>query len=385
MIAPAAGRPTGAAPAIGLTAPRRRRARWVPPLMAVAVVLLIGGLWEGLVYLGLPLAAGQHNLHVDHGPLMVLGFLGTLIALERAVALGAGWAYLAPAGAAAGGLAVICTAPNGVGQAVVTLGGVALVAIFVVVHRIQASVHNVVLASGALCWVVAGALWIADWDVPRFIPWLAGFLVLTITGERLELSRLTGRGRGAGMLFVGAASLFVVGLIISLFTEAAGVRVAGAGLCALAAWLARYDIARRTVRGTGITRYMAIALLTGYAWLAVGGVLWLDIGAMSFTDLGRAAHGSAYDAMLHAVFLGFVISMIFAHAPVIVPAVVGRPLPFSKSFYLPLAMLHVTLILRVVGGDALHNKASWQWGGSLNEVALLLFFGLAASAVIRAR
>jgi len=139
VTAPVAGRPAGTAPAIGLTTPRRRRARWVPPLMAVAVVLLIGGLWEGLVYLGLPLAAGQHSLHVDHGPLMVLGFLGTLIALERAVALGPAWSYLAPAGAAVGGLAVTCNAPNGVGQAVVTLGGVILVAIFVAVHRIQAS------------------------------------------------------------------------------------------------------------------------------------------------------------------------------------------------------------------------------------------------------
>ena len=352
--------------------------------MAVAVVLLIGGLWEGLVYLGLPLAAGQHALHVDHGPLMVLGFLGTLIALERAVALGPAWAYLAPAGAAAGGLAVVCAAPNGVGQAVVTFGGLVLVAIFVAVHRIQASVHNVVLASGAACWVVAGVLWTADWDIPRFIPWLAGFLVLTITGERLELSRLTGRSRRAGVLFVGAAGVFVAGLVVSLFAEATGVRIAGAGLCALALWLARYDIARRTVRGRGITRYMALALLTGYAWLAAGGVLWLDIGRMSFTDLGRAAHGSAYDAMLHAIFLGFVISMIFAHAPVIVPAVLGRPLPFNRSFYVPLVMLHVTLLLRLIGGDALHNRTAWQWGGSLNEVALLLFVGLAASAVVRA-
>jgi hypothetical protein len=384
VTGPVARRPASAPPATGFTAARRKRARWVPPLMAVAVVLLIGGLWEGLVYLGLPLAAGQHSLHVDHGPLMVLGFLGTLIALERAVALGAAWAYLAPAGAAAGGLAVICNAPNGVGQAVVTFGGVMLVAIFVAVHRIQASAHNVVLASGAVCWVVAGALWLANWDIPRFIPWLAGFLVLTIIGERLELSRLTGRSRLAGALFAGAAGLFAAGLIVSLLAEAAGVRIAGAGLCCLAAWLARYDIARRTVRGSGITRYMAIALLTGYAWLAAGGVLWLYIGRMSFTDLGRGAHGSAYDAMLHAVFLGFVISMIFAHAPVIVPAVLGRPLPFSKSFYVPLVMLHVTLLLRLVGGDAMHNRASWQWGGSLNEVALLVFVGLAATAVVRA-
>ncbi len=384
MIAPAAGRSASAPAAIGLTAPRRRRARWVPPLMAAAVVLLLGGLWEGLVYLGLPLAAGQHSLHVDHGPLMVLGFLGTLIALERAVALGPAWAYLAPAAAAVGGLAVAGNAPNGVGQTVITLGGLVLVAIFVAVHRIQASTHNVVLTAGAMCWVVAGALWIANWGVPRFIPWLAGFLVLTIAGERLELSRLTGRSRRAGILFLGVAGLFSVGLIVSLFTEASGVRVAGVGLCCLAAWLARYDVTRRTVHSTGVTRYMALALLAGYAWLAVGGVLWIDIGRMSFTDLGRAAHGSAYDAMLHAIFLGFVISMIFAHAPVIVPAVLGRSLPFTRLFYLPLVMLHVTLLLRLVGGDALGNKASWQWGGALNEVALLLFIGLAATSVLRA-
>ncbi|MGH3296082.1 MAG: hypothetical protein ACRDP7_30215 [Trebonia sp.] len=352
--------------------------------MAIAVVLLIGGLWEGLVYLGLPLAAGQHNLHVDHGPLMVLGFLGTLISLERAVALGPKWAYLAPAGAAAGGLAVACNAPNGVGQAVVTFGGVMLVAIFVAVHRIQASVHNMVLASGAVCWVVAGVVWTANWDIPRFIPWLTGFLVLTITGERLELSRLTGRSRRAGALFVGAAGLFGFGLIVSLFDDATGVRIAGAGLCCLAVWLARYDIAQRTVRRKGLTRYMAIALLAGYAWLATGGALWLAFGRMSFIDPGRAAQGSAYDAMLHAVFLGFVISMIFAHAPIIVPSVLGRPLPYNWWFYVPLVMLHVTLLLRLVGGDAMHNKVSWQWGGGLNEVALLLFVGLAAAAVIRA-
>jgi hypothetical protein len=351
--------------------------------MLSAVVLLIGGLWEGLVYLGLPLPAGSPGLHVGHGPLMVLGFLGTLIALERAVALGAAWAYLAPTGAAIGGLAVMAGAPDGTGQAVVVFAGLVLIAIFVAVHRIQASVHNAVLASGAVCWVVGGALWLGGWDVPRFVPWLAGFLVLTITGERLELSRLTGRSRRAGVLFVIAAGLFAVGLIISLFAAGTGVRVAGAGLCLLTAWLARYDIARRTIRGRGITRYMACALLSGYAWLAVGGVLWLAQGSMSFTDIGREAHGSAYDAMLHAVFIGFVISMIFAHAPVIVPAVLGRALPFNRSFYIPWALLHATLLLRVIGGDALHNRACWQWGGTLNEVALLLFVALAGTTVYR--
>jgi hypothetical protein len=352
--------------------------------MAAAVVMLVGGLWEGLVYLGLPLPGGHAGLHAGHGPLMVLGFFGTLIGLERAVALGPAWAYIAPAAAGAGGLAIIGAAPNGVGQALITVGGVVLVAIFVVVHRIQASLHNVVLACGALCWVVAGGLWLAGWEIPRLIPWLVGFLVLTITGERLELTRLTGAGGFTRLLFVVAAGVFAAGLITSLFAATTGVRIAGFGLCALAAWLARYDIARHTIRARGITRYMASALLTGYGWLAVGGVLWLVVGQMTFSDLGRAAHGSAYDAMLHAIFLGFVISMIFAHAPVIIPAVLGRALPFSRIFYVPLALLHATLLLRVVGGDAIGDRTSWQWAGSLNEVALLLFVALAASSVIRA-
>ena len=384
MTAPAADRLAPGRAVIGLTAPRRRRARWVPPMMAAAVVLLLGGLWEGLVYLGLGLPAGQPELHAGHGPLMVLGFLGTLIGLERAVALGSAWAYCAPAAAALGGLAIVADAPNAVGQALITVGGLVLVAIFVAVHRIQASMHNAVLASGAVCWVIAGCLWLAGRDVPQFIPWLVGFLVLTITGERLELSRLAGTSRVRQVLFGGAAGLFVAGLFVSIGTETAGVRVAGAGLCGLAVWLARYDIARRTVRGRGVTRYMAAALLTGYAWLAVGGVLWLAVGRMSFTDRGTAAQGSAYDAMLHAIFLGFVISMIFAHAPVIVPAVLGRPLPYSPTLYAPLVMLHGFLLLRLVGGDAFGNRVSWQWGGILNEVALLLFVALAATSMIRA-
>ena len=363
--------------AIGLTSPRRRRARWVPPLLAAGIVLLLAGLWDGLIYLGLALPSGTASLTANHGPLMVLGFLGTVIALERAVALGSAWAYLGPVGAGAGGLAVVTGAPNGLGQALATFGGLALVGVFVAVHRIQPSLHNAVLASGAVCWVVAGALWLAGWDVPRFVPWLVGFLVLTITGERLELSRLVGAGRLARWLFGGVAAIFAGGLIASVFAESVGVRIAGAGLLGFAVWLARNDIARRTIRGTGLTRYMAVALLTGYAWLGVGGGLWVAVGHLE--------DGPAYDAMLHAVFLGFVISMIFAHAPVIVPAVLGRPLPFRRSFYLALALLHVTLLLRLVGGDAIGNVDAWQWGGSLNEVALLLFIALAATAVIRAK
>jgi hypothetical protein len=119
---------------------------------------------------------------------------------------------------------------------------------------------------------------------------------------------------------------------------------------------------------------MAAALLTGYAWLAVAGGLWAGAGQM--TD------GGAYDAELHAIFLGFVMSMVFAHAPVIVPSVLGRPLPFRGYLYVPLVLLHVSLILRLAGGDWAGSTVAWQWGGSLNETAILLFLAMAAALVI---
>jgi hypothetical protein len=372
---------------ITLTAPRRRRARWVPPLMAAAAVCLLAGLWAALIRLGLSVPPGISSLPDAHGPLMTLGFLGTLISLERAVALGQAWGYLAPAAAGAGGLAVAAGAPGGVGEALLGCGGLVLAGIFVVLHRIQPSLHNVVLAAGAVCWVVAVGLWLAGWDISRFVPWLAGFLVLTITGERLELSRMTGTSRRARLLFGCAAVIFAAGLVTSLEAGSAaavpgqpapaGIRITGAGLIALAAWLARYDIARRTIRGHGVTRYMAGSLLTGYGWLAVAGGLWAGIGQM--------ADGRAYDAELHAIFLGFVMSMIFAHAPVIVPSVLGRPLPFHRALYIPLVLLHASLVLRLAGGDWAGNTAAWQWGGALNEVAVLLFLVLAAVLMIRSR
>lgn len=363
--------------AITLAAPRRRRATWVPPLMAAAVVSLLAGLWGGLVLLGLPVPVGQVASPQVHGVVMTLGFLGTLIALERAVALGAAWAYIGPAAAGTGGAAVVLGAPGGLGQLLLAVGGLTLVGNYVAVHRIQPSLHNVVLAAGAACWVVAAGLWLAGWEVPRLVPWLAAFLVLTIAGERLELSRLVGASTMARWLFSAAAGVFAAGLLLSLAEESLGVRLAGVGLLGLAGWLARYDVARRTVRTGGVTRYMAVALLTGYGWLAVGGALWAAFGGL--------AHGPAYDAMLHAVFLGFVISMVFAHAPVIVPAVLGRQFPYRPVLYVPLGLLHASLVLRLVGGDALGNVTAWQWGGTLNEVALLLFLALAGTAVIRSR
>jgi hypothetical protein len=209
------------------------------------------------------------------------------------------------------------------------------------------------------------------------VPWLAGFLVLTITGERLELSRLVGVTGRARTAFAAAAALFAVGMVTSTVTVAWGVRVAGAGVVALAGWLAVHDVARRTVRQSGLTRYMAVCLLAGYSWLAITGGLWLGFGTLD--------DGPAFDAMLHALFLGFVIGMVFAHAPVIVPAVFRAAVPYRRHFYAHVVLLHASLLLRLVGGDLAGSHTAWQVGGVLNEVALLCFLAVTIHAVREGR
>lgn len=56
-------------------------------LLLPAGVALVLGVNAGLGLMGLPSAAVSERLPAVHGFLLVLGFVGTLIALERAVAL----------------------------------------------------------------------------------------------------------------------------------------------------------------------------------------------------------------------------------------------------------------------------------------------------------
>ena len=143
------------------------------------------------------------------------------------------------------------------------------------------------------------------------------------------------------------------------------IRLSGFGIISLSLWLLRYDIAWRNAGRSGLPRFMAVALLLGYLWLGVGGFLW-TVYADSFTA------GPEYDAMLHAIFLGFAFSMIFAHAPVIFPSITGITIAFHNSFYIHLALLHVSLAFRIIG-DFQGLVALRQWGGLFNIGAILLF------------
>jgi hypothetical protein len=218
-------------------------------------------------------------------------------------------------------------------------------------------------------------LWLGGLPLSRVTPWWIGFLVITIAGERLELSRVLLLGRAAGATFLASVGFVIVGLIDSLWQFGPGLQIGGVGLAALGVWLLVFDVARRTIRQTGLTRFVAACLLPGYVWLVVGGGLWIFFSAYF-------SGGPYYDAMAHTILLGFVFSMIFGHEPIILPAVLGGPMAYRPAFYAHLVLLHASVIVRVAG-DLLAQPTVRMWGGLLNVVAILVFIGNTVIAVRR--
>jgi hypothetical protein len=344
-------------------------------LLVLGGIALLAGLDGALLLLGVsaPLVAGR--LADVHGPLMVFGFVGTVVVLERAVAARRVWGYLAPAFLGLGGITLISPLPITVGQLGFVLGSAVLLAIYGVIWNRQPSTSTAVQFLGAVLGLMATVLWMGGVSIPQVVPAMVLYLVLTIAGERLELARISPSvdARAELLLLVTALGL-VAATLIGLLWPAAGYPVLGAALLALTVWLFGHDVATRLVRSRGLPRYMAACLLAGYGWLAVVGAIWL---------VGGAVYESvAYDALLHAVFLGFVISMIMAHAPTILPAVLRRPLPYRPVMYIPVAVLHGSLVARTLVGDAWGHAPVVQWAGVLNIVAVLLFVLVAVFSVI---
>jgi len=342
--------------------------------LALRVALLLGGMaclvtgvWGGLLRVpvgGVPLPVEHANWISFHGPLMVCGFLGTLISLERAVGLRRGWTFLAPLLAAAGGVAV-ATGMLGRGPRwTLALASAVFAGVTWRILKLQPALSNVVMALGAVCWLTGNVLWALDLAIPQVVLWWLGFLLLTILGERIELTRFQKPHPASRPWLWSAVVLLGAGLIVGHVQARWGGVLVALAVVGLAAWLGRFDLAWRTVRQPGLPRFMAICLLSGYVWLLAAGVL---IGVR-----WPQTTGIWYDAALHAFFVGFVFAMIFGHAPVIFPSVLGLPAHYLPTAYGPLVVLHASLLLRLVS-DGLNWPAGRAWGAGGNALAIGLF------------
>ena len=355
----------------GLVSARRAM---VTVLAACVAASLLAAVLGGLLRVGVALpgtadAAWLGRAALAHAALVMCGFFGTVIGIERAVAARWRAAWLAPLGSGLAGLALLA------GDAAVAGGWlVAAASVFVAVNVVlllrQRAPHTGLLLASAVAWWIGNLLFAAGASGGAVVPWWFAFLVMTIAAERLEMTRLMRRRPGAQLSLLLVLSLMVLGAGLSAGSAAAGGLLFGAALLALAAWLLVFDAARRTVRADGLSRYMAVCLLGGYAWLAIGGLAW------AATALGLPVR----DAALHALGLGFVVSMIMGHAPVILPAVARVKLLFGGFFYVPLAALHASLLLRLGAG---WTHFPWRAQGALlNALAIALFAATAAGAAV---
>jgi len=367
------------------------------PLLVLAGLALIAGIWAGLLRLGLSLPSLGIIPPGAHGPLMIAGFLGTLISLERAVALRQGAQmlpqtdasgdrlkrsdtriyFLVPLISGLGAIALLVGMPLNVAKILFFISALGFVALNVLLVRRQLETASLSLAAGAILYLVGCALWLSGYQFALVAPWWIAFLVITVAGERLELSRITRPPQYARVAYIIIVGVIITGLILSLFALDVGSRVMGLGFLLLALWLFRFDIARKTVRKPGLTGYIGACLLTGFIWLAVGGLIWIVYG-------GSSTAGPIYDAMLHVLLLGFVMAMIFGHGPVILPAISGRTISYLPFFYAPLALLHLSLIVRIAG-DLLAQPNLRTWGAIGNGVAILLFLLAMAAGTRKSR
>ena len=333
-------------------------------LVVLVAPALIVAVFAGLARLGW--AVGRLGAQApNHGPLLVIGVFGTVIALERAVALGKDWGYFPAWCSGLAALALIARSTVLVSPLVLGASAGAVIVNAAITRRGPAPFTWLMLL-GAVVYLAGNVAWLRGAAVSAVVPAWFGFFVLTIVAERLELSRLGGTPAWAERVLLGLAALFALLVVDRVFFHAIGAVSHGLGvlLALMAAWELRFDLARRTVRMRGLPRYAACAVLAGATWLFISGAI------LACVDLPPA--GPLYDAALHGVFVGFVLSMVFAHAPIILPAVARARLPYHPLFYLPLLALHGGLAVRIAG-DLAGSPALRRAGGLANATALLLF------------
>jgi len=344
------------------------------PLIALAILALLFALWAGLVRIGLNLPS-LPNLSIAHGPLIVSGFLGVLIPLERAVAIRQKWMFAVPIVAGLGWISLLIV--PFIGGILLTLASIGAVIILYVMVRREPHIHTITMLAGMCTWMLSNVLWMFGFPVFKIVYLWIAYLVLTIAGERLELSRVLNPSPGQIRIFSAIAVTLSAGAILAVMDLNLGTRLSGFSMLALSFWFLKNDLATRNIRHPNpLTRYIAVCLYSGFIWLGIGGSLQLYFGGLFA--------GPYYDAALHAVFVGFVISMIFGHAPIIFPAILGSAILFTKMFYGHLILLHASLVLRILG-DLASQSDIRKLGGVFNEIAILLFLGMTMYSILKGR
>lgn len=318
------------------------------------IVGLVFGVLSGWLRIGWDIPV--YGLAGFHGVLMLGGFLGSLICFEKAVAAKKSWAYIVPLFS---GLSVFAFLLNqaSVGYLLQIGASFGLVLIYVVLVNSSKGYDIILPLIGAMCWLAGNVLLYQTQFYPTVFPWWIAFILFTIVGERLELPFSYKHKRLLYVLLL----ITLVGFMLPY--HGVGRTVTSAGMIAIALWLLRFDLVRTLLKKKGHYLYTGLSLTLGYVWLLVSAVFMIFVTSGAF----------ALDALLHSFFLGFAISMIFAHGSIIFPAFLHKSgQHFHRILWLWLGVFQVSIAARIIA-DLLTMPLLRKWAGMVNGIIILFF------------
>jgi hypothetical protein len=341
-------------------------------LLPFIVIALLSGLLSGWTRLGwdFPLSVSTSASVAQHGAIMASGFLGSLILLEKIVLLQNRWFLVLP-------LVNALSVPSflldyqTLAMILLLIGSTAMVCVAIYfLLKYSESYHYLLLGGAVLLWIGNFRLLISNF-YPATLPYLMGFFLLVIVGERLEMSRFLPVSKFKinvlwTMLLAWVVSILLIPFHSKMFPFTSIL------LSGIALWLLQNDMPKHSIKKAGLHRFVGINLIIAYLWLSIFGI-W------QFLPLKT---GFAYDAFVHLYFIGFVLAMVLAHAPIILPSVLKLGVkPFHWVLYAWVAIVHSSLIIRLIG-DVIENGTWRKIGGLMNGIGFLGY--LATVAILMA-
>jgi hypothetical protein len=335
--------------------------------LLLAILCLAAGLLSGLSRIGWNL--GNIPGTSSHGALMVGGFLGTLISLEKIIPLKKKWLYLIP-GINASTIVLFLIDENQLATAILTVTSLSLSIVFGFYFLRHRSIVYLMMLTGATCWLIGNIFLFTDSFYPLAFPWWVAYILLIIVAERIELIKLLPVSSNQKASLAAFLVAFIVGILFSF--HGWGSVLCGSSLMLISIWLLRHDVISLNMKKTKLPKFVATALLIGYVALFLTGFFFISLSDQWLT----------YDAIVHTFFIGFTFSMIFAHGPIILPGVLGiSKTPFSRILYLWLFILSVSWLLRTFA-DVVIDLEIRKFSGLLSAAAIVGYFATIAFLMI---
>ncbi|KYG79627.1 hypothetical protein [Roseivirga echinicomitans] len=318
------------------------------------VVGLVFGLLTGWLRIGWNIP--MYGLAGFHGVLMLGGFLGSLICFEKAIMIKKSWAYIVPL---LSGLSIFAFLLNqaSIGYLLQISASFGLVMIYVLLVNSTKGYDILLPLIGAMCWMAGNVLLYQTQFYPTVFPWWIAFILFTIVGERLELPFSYKHKRLLYVLLL----ITLVGFMLPY--HGVGRTVTAAGMISIALWLLRFDLTGPLLKKKGHYLYTGLTLTFGYVWLLMAAVFMVFITSGAF----------ALDALLHSFFLGFAMSIIFAHGSIMFPALLHKSGPrIHRIIWIWFGVFQASVAARIIA-DLLTMPLLRKWAGMVNGIIILFF------------